>query len=217
MPESKIVVVSMGPEQAKKALKECLAVGADKAYLLSGREFGGSDTLATSYALSSVKNKIEEIEGLSFDIIFLGKQAIDGDTGQVGPEMAEHLDLPQITFATEVEVDGAKVRVKRETDGGHEIIGATMPCVITATKPQFEPRYPTIKGKMAANRAEIPTIGAQDLPTLDLTVVGLKGSPTRVKKTFTPQVKKGGVKIQEETGEASAWKLFDLICEAKVI
>ena len=97
-PDSKIVVLSMGPEQAKAALKECLAVGGDKAYLVSGREFGGSDTLATSYIISEAIKKVEELEG-KFDVIFCDKQAIDGDTAQVGPEVAEHLGYPQVTYA----------------------------------------------------------------------------------------------------------------------
>ena len=214
-PGCKITVLSMGPEQAKVALKECLSVGADKAYLVSGREFGGSDTLATSYALSCAMKKLEETDG-KFDLIFCGKQAIDGDTAQVGPELAEHLDYPQITFAIEVSISGDEVKVKRETDDGHEIVGAKLPCVVTATKPAFEPRYPTVKSKLAANRAEIPTIGAADL-VVDLTMVGLKGSPTKVKKTFTPAVKQGGMKIQEETNKESAQKLFSLMCEAKMI
>lgn len=202
-PDTKIVVVSMGPEQAKAALKECLSVGGDTAYLVSGREFGGSDTLATSYILSNAIKKLEETEG-KFDIIFCGKQAIDGDTAQVGPEIAEHLDLPQVTYAIEAAVDGDKVKVKKEVDDGFELVGVKMPCLITVTKPSFDPRYPTIKSKMAANRKEIPTIGFADLTGIDATRIGLKGSPTKVKKTFTPPVKSGGVTIKEETGADSA-------------
>ena len=107
-PDTKIVVVSMGPEQAKVALKECLAIAADKAYLVSDRAFGGSDTLATSYILSNAIQKIEELEG-KFDAIFCGKQAIDGDTAQVGPEIAEHLGYPQVTYALEAEADGNRL------------------------------------------------------------------------------------------------------------
>lgn len=214
-PGSKIVLLSMGPEQAKAALKECLAVGGDKAYLVSDRAFGGSDTLATSYILSKAIAKVEELEG-KFDVIFCGKQAIDGDTAQVGPEIAEHLDLPQVTYTVESSVDGDIVKVKRETEDGFEIIGAKMPCVITVTKPRFDPRYPSIKSKMAANKAQIPTLTAADF-TIDLEQCGLKGSPTKVMKTFTPPQKSGGVKIKEETNEASAEKLFQLLSDAKVI
>jgi len=214
-PESKIVILSMGPDQAKAALKECLSVGGDKAYLVSDRAFGGSDTLATSYILSKAIAKVEELEG-KFDVIFCGKQAIDGDTAQVGPEIAEHLDYPQVTYAVEVTAADGSIKVKRETEEGYEMIGVKTPCVITVTKPPFDPRYPSIKSKMAANRAEIPTLTAADL-IIDLEQAGLKGSPTKVKKTFTPPQKSGGVKIKEDTNEASAQKLFQLLCDANVI
>lgn len=215
--EAKVTLLSMGPPQAEAALKECLAVGGDKAYLCSGREFGGSDTLATSYILATAIKKLEETEG-KFDIIFCGKQAIDGDTAQVGPEIAEHLDYPQVTYAVEATVDGDIVKVKKETEEGFELIGTKMPCLITVTKPNFDPRYPTIKSKMAANRKEIPTIAFADLEaTIDATRIGLKGSPTKVKKTFTPDVKSGGIKIQEETGVDSAKKLFAALTDNKII
>ncbi|MFP3156123.1 electron transfer flavoprotein subunit beta/FixA family protein [Lachnospiraceae bacterium ZAX-1] len=214
--DTKIVVLSMGPEQAKTALKECLAVSADKAYLASDRVFGGSDTLATSYILSCVIAKIEEGEG-KFDIILCGKQAIDGDTAQVGPEIAEHLNYPQVTCGLEVTVEDNLVKVLREGEDGNLVIGVHMPCVVTITKPRFEPRYPTIKTKMAASRAQIPTITSVDLPNIDMSYIGLKGSPTKVKKTFVPQKKKGGIKIEEESNEKSAVKLLQLLCDAHAI
>ena len=215
-PDTKIVVASMGPEQAKNALKECLAIAADKAYLVSDRVFGGSDTLATSYILSNAVGKLEELEG-KFDAIFCGKQAIDGDTAQVGPELAEHLDLPQVTYALEAEVADGKLKVLKEGQDGNMVIGVQMPCVVTFTKPAFDPRYPTIKRKMAANRAEIPTLTSAEFPDIDATRIGLKGSPTHVKKTFVPQKKKGGIKIKEETNEESAVKLAALLSDAHVI
>lgn len=216
-PESQITLMCMGPNQAKEALKTCLAVGGDNAYLVSGREFGGSDTLATSYIISTAIKKVEENEG-KFDIIFCGKQAIDGDTAQVGPEIAEHLDYPQVTYAHEAFVEGDTVKVKKEVDDGFEIIAVKTPCVITVTKPNFEPRYPTIKSKMAANRKEIPLIAFADLEgMIDSTRIGLKGSPTKVKKTFTPDVKTGGVIINEDTNEESAKKLFDMLVTDKVL
>lgn len=215
-PETKIVTLSMGPEQAKNALKECLAIAADKAYLVSDRAFGGSDTLATSYILSETIKKVEELEG-KFDMIFCGKQAIDGDTAQVGPEIAEHLGYPQVTYGLEAEVDGETVKVRKEVEEGVEIIAIQTPCVVTFTKPSWDPRFPSIKRKMAANRAEIPTLTAADLPTIDLERAGLKGSPTKVKATFVPQKKSGGVKIQEETAAESTHKLFALLSEASII
>ena len=215
-PEAKIVVLSMGPDQAKAALKECLAIAADKAYLVSGRAFGGSDTLATSYIISEAIKKVEEKEG-KFDVIFCGKQAIDGDTAQVGPEIAEHLDYPQVTYGLEAEVDGDTIKVKKEVEEGVEVIAAKMPCVVTFTKPAWDPRYPTIKRKMAANRAEIPVIGEEELADIDKTKIGLKGSPTHVKKTFVPQKKTGGMKIKEESNEESAKKLFQVLTDAGII
>lgn len=215
-PEAKIVVLSMGPEQAKKALRECLGAAADKAYLVSDRKFGGSDTLATSYILSETVKKLEELEG-KFDLIFCGKQAIDGDTAQVGPELAEHLGYPQVTYGLEAEIDGENIKVKKEIEDGVEIVEAKMPCLVTFTKPGFEPRYPTIKRKLAARKADIPTLAAADLPEIDLTHAGIKGSPTKVKKTFVPKKKSGGVVIHEETDEHSAQKLFNMLTEANAL
>ncbi|MEG0962061.1 MAG: electron transfer flavoprotein subunit beta/FixA family protein [Lachnospiraceae bacterium] len=215
-PDAKIVTLSMGPEQAKVALKECLAIAADKAYLVSDRAFGGSDTLATSYILSVTIKKLEELEG-KFDLIFCGKQAIDGDTAQVGPEIAEHLNYPQITYGLEAEVDGDTVKIRKEVEEGIEIIAAKMPCVVTFTKPSWDPRYPSIKRKMSANRAEIPTLTSADLPDIILTSAGLKGSPTKVKKTFVPQKKTGGIKINEESAVDSTHKLFQLLSDASII
>lgn len=215
-PETKIVVMSMGPEQAKNALKECLAIAADKAYLVSGRKFGGSDTLATSFIISEAIKMVEEKEGCKFDAIFCGKQAIDGDTGQVGPEIAEYYGYPQVTYGLEAEAADGMLKVKKETEEGAEIIGIRTPCVVTFTKPSFDPRFPTIKRRMAANRAEIPVISDSDL-VLDETRIGLKGSPTKVKKTFVPQKKQGGMKIKEGTYADSAKKLFTVLNDAGVI
>lgn len=214
-PGTTITLLSMGPPQASAALKECLAVGGDKAYLVSDRAFGGADTLATSYTLKCAIDKLEEQNG-KFDLIFCGKQAIDGDTAQVGPEIAEHMDCPQITYAVEAGTEGDEVLVKRETGEGYEILAAKMPCVITVTKPSFDPRFPTIKSKLAANRAVITTLTVNDI-TVDGTRIGLKGSPTKVKKSFTPPRKQGGVTIAEETCEGSAKKLFECLNNANVI
>lgn len=215
-PDTKIVVLSMGPEQAKNALKECLSIAADQAYLISGRAFGGSDTLATSYILSHAVKKLEETEG-RFDSIFCGKQAIDGDTAQVGPEIAEHLGYPQITCALEAEASEDGLTVLKEGEDAKLRIRIPCPCVITFTKPSYEPRYPTIRRKLAANRAVIPTLSEQDFPGIDLSRIGLNGSPTHVKKSFVPEKKAGGILIHEETAEASAAKLAFLLQEAHFI
>ena len=215
-PGSKIVVCTMGPEQAKVALKECLSVGGDAAYLVTDRAFGGSDTLATGYVLSKAMVKMEELEG-KFDIIFCGKQAIDGDTAQVGPQMAENLDIPQVTYAYEVWAqENGTVKVKKEVEDGFEMLELATPCMITVTKPDYEPRYATLKSKMAANKAVIANLTAADFE-IDLTQAGLKNSPTRVKKTFVPERKGGGIVIKEETNEDSARKLFELLRDKNLI
>ena len=207
-----VTVISMGPPQAEVMLRECLAMGADEAILLSGREFGGSDTWATSNAISAAIEKIGD-----YDIIFGGRQAIDGDTAQVGPEIAEHLGLPQVTYALEAEAEGNTFRVLKEGPDYNMMIGITMPCLITFTKPGFDPRYPSIKRKMAANRAVIPVLTAADLPDIDLTRAGLKGSPTKVKKSFCPEQKKGGIIIMEDSEHASAAKLVKMLSAACLI
>ena len=206
----------MGPPQAAAVLKECLAIAADKAYLVSGRTFGGSDTLATSYILSNAVKLVEETEG-KFDAIFCGKQAIDGDTAQVGPELAEHLGYPQVTYGLEAEADGDTLKVRKEVEEGVEVIAVKTPCVVTFTKPAWDPRYPTIKRKIAANKAEIPTLDDTAFPGIDTTRIGLKGSPTHVKKTFVPQKKTGGMKIEEADSTAAAKKLFQVLSDASVL
>ena len=215
-PSTEITLLSMGPDQAKDALRECLAVGGDKAYLCSDRKFGGSDTLATSYILASAIQSIEEKEG-KFDLILAGKQAIDGDTGQVGPEIAAHMGLAQVTYAAEVSVEGDDIIVKRESDKGYDMISVQKPAIVTVVKTEFEPRYPTIKSKMAARKKEITVITSEDIPNIDLTRCGLKGSPTKVRKTFTPVKNKNCVMVNEGEVEVSAVKLVDLLVDAKVL
>jgi len=207
-----VTVISMGPPQAKVALKECLSVGADRAVLISDRLFGGSDTFATSYILASAIKNLG-----NFDLILCGKQAIDGDTGQIGPEIAEHLGITQVTFAAKIEVKEDSIIVNREHDEGYEVIEAKLPVVCTVVKSINEPRYATIKSKMKSNKAVIEELTAADLPELDKTKIGLKGSPTRVKKSFTPPRKESGIRIQEETGKESAVKLCEILVSANLI
>ncbi len=215
-PDTKIVVLSMGPPQAMEALRECLAIAADHAYLVSDRAFGGSDTLATSYILSKTIAKVEEREG-KFDAIFCGKQAIDGDTAQVGPEIAEHLDYPQVTYALEASEEEGGLRILKEAEDGNQMIGVKTPCLITFTKPSFDPRFPNIKRKLAARKAEITQFSAADLDGIDLTQCGLKGSPTKVKRSFVPPRKVTGVTIQEDSDKETAHKLTELLSAAHII
>lgn len=215
-PDTNIVVVCMGPPQAEAVIRECMAVGANKGYLVTDRAFGGSDTLATSYILACSIQKIEELEG-KFDMIFCGKQAIDGDTAQVGCEIAEHLGLPQVTYGLTCEAEADRLKVNKEIDGGVQVVGVKYPCLITFTKPNFDMRYPSVKSKLAARKAEVVKLTVEDFPDIDRTSIGLKGSPTRVKKTFVPPVKQGGVVIKEETDAESAVKLVSLLDEANII
>lgn len=207
----KVTVVSMGPPQAKDALKECLAMGADEAILISDRAFGGADTLATSYTLAAAAKKLGK-----FDMIICGKQAIDGDTAQVGPEIAEHLGMPQVTYVAKIDVNGQTVRVEREHEEGYEVIEVNMPVLLTVVKSINEPRYPTVKGTMKANRANIPIWTLSDVE-VDADKIGLKGSPTQVRKIFTPKQRVQGEIIQAETARESVATLIQKLSDAKII
>ena len=207
----KVTVISMGPPQAKDALKETLAMGADAAILISDRAFGGADTLATSYTLAAAIKKLGTV-----DVILCGKQAIDGDTAQVGPEIAEHLDIAQVTYVAKVEVEGTTARLEREHEDGYEVIEAQLPVMLTVVKSANEPRYPTVKGTMRANRAEIPVWTLADLD-VDEARLGLKGSPTQVRKIFTPKQRTQGVLIQKDTAREAVAELITKLSEAKIV
>ena len=213
--EAKIVAIAMGPPQAATALKTCLSVGADKAYLISDRAFSGSDTLATGYILSEAVKVVEQAEG-PFDIIFCGKQAIDGDTAQTGPQLADHLDYPQITCITDITAGDGKITATRETEYGKEIWESPTPAVVTVTKPAFEPRYPTVKSKLASSRADIPVLSINEVKA-DVERSGLKGSPTKVRKTYVPARNKNGIIIKDDVASESAKKLAGLLSEARLI
>jgi electron transfer flavoprotein alpha/beta subunit len=207
----KVTVVSMGPPQAKDALKECLAMGADEAYLVSDRAFGGADTLATSYTIAAALKKLGK-----FDLVMCGKQAIDGDTAQVGPEMSEALGIPVITCCAKFEVTGDVLRVEREHEEGYEIIEGKMPMLVTVVKSANEPRFATVRGTMKANRKEIPVLTLADLD-IDEKRIGLKGSPTQVKKIFTPPSRSGGEMIQAEDAREALSILMQKLSDAKII
>ena len=207
----KVTILTMGPPQAKDAIKECLAMGADEGILLSDMAFGGSDALATSFALASGIRKLGE-----FDLILCGKQAIDGDTAQVGPELAEHLGIPQITYACEIFAEGNTLTVKRELDDTYEIVEVQLPALVTAVKNLNEPRFPTVKGTMKANRTEIPTLTAADLG-VPAEQLGLKGSPTQVRRVFAPPVNASGVMVSADTVKETAELLTSKLIDAKII
>jgi len=176
----KVTVLTMGPPQAEAALRDALSMGTDEAVLLSDRAFAGSDTWATSFTLSKA------IKKLGADIIICGKQAIDGDTAQVGPETAEFLNIPHVSYVRKIEeVSGNSIRVQRLMDEGYDIVESSFPVLLTVVKELNEPRLPSLKGKMAAKKAEIKKWGASDIEA-DENALGFKGSPTQVKNIFTP-------------------------------
>lgn len=178
-----VVAISMGPPQAEEALREVISMGVDRAILISDKRFAGADTWATSHTLAAAIRKIGE-----FDIILTGKQAADGDTAQVGPGIAEFLNIPQATFVRKVdELDMEKrtIRLQSMWEEGAEILKLPLPCLITTVKELNEPRLPSLRGKLTAKKAEIPVWGFDDLD-VEETQVGLAGSPTQVIKVFPP-------------------------------
>ncbi len=176
----RVTVLTMGPPQAESSLREALSVGADEAVLLTDRAFAGSDTWATSYALAGAIRKI------GADIIFCGKQAIDGDTAQVGPETAEFLNMPHIAYVRRIdEVKNNYIRVQRLMDEGYDVVESSIPVLLTVVKELNEPRMPSLKGRMRAKKAEIQKMGMEEIGAAE-NYVGLKGSPTRVKNIFSP-------------------------------
>jgi len=183
----KTTVITMGPPQAESALREAISLGCDEGILISDRAFAGSDTLATSYTLAMAIKKIKD-----FDIILCGKQASDGDTAQVGPGISAHLDIPQITYVKHIkEVHEKNIVVERMTEEGSEILQSPLPCLLTAVKEINEPRLPSLKGKMAAKKKEIPVWKAIDLETQE-DRLGLDGSPTQVMSIFNPPPREKG-------------------------
>ena len=207
----KVTVVCMGPPMAEAVLREAISLGADEAVLLSDRAVAGSDTLATSYALSQTISKLG-----AFDVILGGKQAIDGDTAQVGPGIAVNLDIPQVTCVRKIrEYADNKMVVERMTEEGYDVVEVTLPAVITVVKEINEPRIASLKGKMAAKRAEIKVMSAADIEA-DLTRLGLKGSPTNVVEIFSPEARKGGVRIEGEP-DVQAKTLVASLKEAQLL
>lgn len=191
-----VTVLSMGPPQAESALREALAMGADRAVLVSDRAFAGADTLATSYMLSKAIKKIKE-----YDLILCGRQAIDGDTGQVGPQLAEVLDLPQATYAEQIDIQGNRVTVKSNFDSVTRVIEMKTPALITVTKQINKPRFKTMNGVLRAFRdKEVVTWTKEDLK-LNPMRIGINGSPTWVRKTFIPSHNREGLVIEKQSGE----------------
>jgi electron transfer flavoprotein beta subunit len=202
---AKTICLTMGPPQAEEALREALSLGIDEAILLCDRAFAGSDTWATSYTLSKAIDKIND-----YGLIICGKQAADGDTAQVGPGIAAHLDLPQVTYVKKIlEIDKIMAKVESMTEEGYEVIETPLPALFTVVKEINVPRLPSLKGKMRARSANITRWTSQDLE-VEPQNLGLKGSPTEVVKIFTPPPRQGGQILAGDAKEASA-RLVDLL------
>jgi electron transfer flavoprotein beta subunit len=212
----KVTVLSMGPPQAVEALKEAVAMGADEAILLSDRAFAGSDTWATAYTLSQAIKKRGD-----FDVILCGKQAMDGDTGQVGPGIARQLDISQLTYVFKIrdlDPEARTVVVERLLEEGREVVQAPLPALLTVVKDINQPRYPTFLGIRRATKMEIPVWGAADLPDTDPSKCGLEGSPTQVVRVFSPPAREGEVElVQADSIDEAAGILADRLLAEKVI
>ncbi len=187
-----VTAVTMGPPPAEGMLRELIAMGADDAVLISGREFGGSDTYATSQIIAGALNHLGVGEE---DVIFCGRQAIDGDTAQVGPQIAEKLELPQVTYAGKIEKEGNVLRIRRLLEDGYMTVEVQTPCLITCVKELNNPRYMTIKGILECYDKPVQVLdynALKDEPLIDPTTIGLKGSPTNIFRSFTPPQKAAG-------------------------
>lgn len=193
---AKVIALSMGPLQAELVLREAFAMGADEGYLVSDGKFGGADTWATSSTLAAAISKLD------YDLILAGRQAIDGDTAQVGPEIAEHLGVPHISYAEEIKVEGREVIVKRQFEDRYQILKAKMPVLVTALSELNQPRYMTPGGIFDAWRnKEIGRWSREDIPVEDENI-GLKGSPTKVVQTYPKTMKQPGTKIETDVDES---------------
>jgi electron transfer flavoprotein beta subunit len=210
-----ITVISMGPAQAMKAIREAIAMGCDDGVLLSDRAFGGSDTWATAYALSL---GIQKIGGA--DLILCGERATDGDTGQVGPGMAAMLDLPLVTYVGKIESDtSGSIRAERLVEGGREIVSVKPPVLITVVKEIGVPRLPTLRGILRAKAADVKTWGPGDL-SADPNLIGLNGSPTRVVRIHHPQVTRKGEQIivkDRSDIEKAVQRILDFMKQRNII
>ena len=209
-----VVVVTMGPPPAEGMLRELMAMGADEGVLVSAREFGGSDTYATSQILAAAINKIGVEDE---DIVLCGRQAIDGDTAQVGPQIAEKLHLPQVTYVTEIQKDGNSLTVKRQLEDGYMELKVQTPCLLTCIKELNQPRYLSVGGAFEAYSKPLVTMTydtLKDHELIDATTIGLKGSPTNVFKSFTPPQKGAGTML---TGDDTAAQLAGILAKKHLI
>ncbi|MBQ4417390.1 MAG: electron transfer flavoprotein subunit beta/FixA family protein [Butyrivibrio sp.] len=213
---AEVIVVSMGPPPAEGMLREIQARGADKAILISAREFGGSDTYATSQIIAAALNKIG-IE--KDDVVFCGRQAIDGDTAQVGPQIAEKLNLPQVTYAAEIHKKGSTLTIKRMLEDGYMTIKVKTPCLITCIKELNKPRYMNVEGIFSCYEKPFEIMdyeALKDEPLIDKDTIGLAGSPTNILTSFTPPLKGAGMML-EGADKNTCEKLTSILAEKHII
>lgn len=211
-PDTEITAISMGPGSAENALREVVSMGVDNAILISDKAFAAADTLATSYTLAKAIEKLGE-----YDLIMFGKQAIDGDTAQVGPGVAQWLGIPQITFIRKIEeINAGRIRAERATEAGYEVIETEMPCALTCIKELNEPRLPSLRGKIKAKKIEIPRWNAEDIEA-DTDMIGFKGSPTWVVKAFTPTIEKETIIYRDDDQEKNVDMLIDALKGKNII
>ncbi len=208
--DAKITVLTMGPPQAEIALREALAMGVDEAVLLCDVKFAGSDTWATANALAAAVKTIGD-----YDMVLCGRQAIDGDTAQVGPQLAESLGISQITYAQKIDIGDGLVKVERELEDGYEVIEAKLPVLVTCTLNLNKPRYPTLQGIDESFEKEIKNWTAKDV-NVARDKVGIKASPTIVKKTFTPALKGQGTMLKGSIKDM-AHELIEKLMEKEII
>ena len=208
---AEVTVLTMGLPKAADVLQEAIAMGADKGVLVTDRVLGGADTWATSTTIAGALRKLD------YDLIITGRQAIDGDTAQVGPQIAEHLGIPVISYAQEIKVDGDAVIVKRQYDDGYPMLKAKMPCLVTALSELNEPRYMTPGGIFDAVNAEITTLGRADLVDVDDSNIGLKGSPTKIAKASDKVRKGAGEKVVPDSPDEAVSYIVGKLKDKHVI
>ena len=208
---AEVTVVTMGLPKAEDVLREAMAMGADNGILVTDRVLGGADTWATSTTIAGA------LRNLDYDIIITGRQAIDGDTAQVGPQIAEHLGIPVISYAEGIEVDGDSVIVKRQYEDRHHMLKAKMPVLITALSELNDPRYMTPGGIFDAVDAEITTWGRADLVDVNDGDLGLKGSPTKIAKASDKVRKGAGEKVAPDSPDEAVEYIMDKLLTKHVI
>ena len=204
-----ITLITMGPPMAESTLRECLAVGGDEAVLISGRPFGGADTLSTSYAIV----KASEMKG-KFDLIFCGKESLDGATGQMASQLAERFDAAQISCCYSIEdVSGGKIRATRTLENGRETVEATLPCLLTVEKDIFYGRLPSLDDYLASKKADITVYTEHNIEGLDLQKIGVPGSGTIVPRIYPPELPEPGQIIKTGSVKTDVSKVIELLTE----